>query len=84
MNDVSDTNTIFDDSSFNDSKNSKICEGKPFTNVQGNEAETCDGRFKGKFVSTNVINLSKRNLRENEISLLWKGLILFYIYDVIR
>ena len=33
----------------------------------------CDGRLKGKFVSMNVINLSKRNLSENEISLLSKG-----------
>ena len=34
----------------------------------------CDGQLKGKFVSKNVINLSKRNLSENEISLLSKGL----------
>ena len=40
----------------------------------GNEAEMCDGRLKGKFVSENVINLSKRDLSENEISLLSKGL----------
>ena len=42
--------------------------------MQGNEAEMCDGRLKGRFVSKNVINLSKRNLTENEISLLSKGL----------
>ena len=42
--------------------------------MQGNEAGMCDGRLKGKFVSKNVINLSKRNLTENEISLLSKGL----------
>ena len=74
LNDVSDTNTIFDDSSINDSENSKSCEGTPFTDVQGNEAEMCDGRLKVKFISKNVINLSKRNLSENEISLLSKGL----------
>ena len=34
----------------------------------------CDGWLKGKFVSENVINLSKRDLSENEISLLSKGL----------
>ena len=28
--------------------NSKNCEGTPFSNVQGNEAEMCDGRLKGK------------------------------------
>ena len=65
---------MFDDSSISDSENSKCCEGTPFSNMQGNEAETCDGRLKGKFVSENVINLSKRDLSENEISLLSKGL----------
>ena len=59
LNDVSDTNTIFDDSSISDPENSKSCEGTPFSNVQGNEAEMCDGRLKGKFVSKNVIDLSK-------------------------
>ena len=33
----------------------------------------CDSRLKGKFVSKNVIDFSKRNLSENEISLLTKG-----------
>ena len=74
MNDVCDANTSFDDSSISDSENSKSCEGTPSSNVQGNEAEMCDSRLKGKFVSKNVINLSKRNLSENEISLLSKGL----------
>ena len=70
LNDVSDANTSFDDSSISDSENSKSCEGTPFSNVQGNEAEMCDGRLKGKFVSKNVINLCKGNLSENETSLL--------------
>ena len=74
MNDVSDTKTMFDDSRISDSENSKNCEGTPFSNVQDNETEMCEGRLKGKFVSKNVINLSKRNLSENEISLLSKGL----------
>ena len=34
----------------------------------------CNGRLKGKFVSKNVINLSKWNLTENEISFLPKDL----------
>ena len=34
----------------------------------------CDGQLKGKFVGKNVINLSKRDLSENKISLLSKGL----------
>ena len=65
---------MFDDSSISDSENSKSCEGTPLSNVQDNEEEICDGGLKGKFVSENVINLSKRDLSENEISLLSKGL----------
>ena len=65
---------MFDGSSISDSENSKSREAAPLSNVQGNEAEMCDGRLKGKFVGENVINLSKRDLSENEISLLSKGL----------
>ena len=74
MNDGSDTNTTFDDSSISDSENSENCEAKPSSDVKGNEAEMCDGQLQGKFVNKNVINLSKQNLTENEISLLSKGL----------
>ena len=74
MNGVSDTNAIFDDSSISDSENSKRCEGTPSSDVQGNDAEMCDGRLKGKFVCKNVVNLSKRKVSESEISFLSKGL----------
>ena len=37
-------------------------------------ATLLDGRYEGKFVSPNVINLSKRYLTQDEISLLSKGL----------
>ena len=37
-------------------------------------ATLLDGRYNGKFVSLNVINLSKRHLSKDEISLLSKGL----------
>ena len=74
LNDVSDTNTMFDNSSLTDSKNSKRCESTPSSNVQGNESEMCNGPLKGKFVSKNVINLSRQSLSENEISLLSKDL----------
>ena len=74
LNDDSDTNTKFDDSRISDSKNLENCETKPSSNVQGNEAEMCERRLKGKSVSKNVINFSKRNLTENEIYLLSKGL----------
>ena len=59
LNDVSDTNTTFDDSSISDSENSENCETKPSSDVKGNEAEMCDGLLKGKFVNKNVISLSK-------------------------
>ena len=65
LNNISDTNIIFDDSSISDSENSKSCEGTPSSNAQGNESDMCDGRLKGKFVSKNFINLSKRKLSEN-------------------
>ena len=39
-----------------------------------NAATLLDGRYQGKFVSPNVINLSKRHLSKDEISLLSKGL----------
>ena len=79
MKDVSDTNTKFDDSSISDPENSENCETKPSSNVQSNEAEMCNDRLKGKLVSKSVINLSKRNLTENEISLLSRGLKLISI-----
>ena len=39
-----------------------------------NAATLLDGRYEGKFISPNVINLSKRHLSKDEISLLPKGL----------
>ena len=41
---------------------------------ENNIAEVIDGRLKGKFVSSNVINLSTRILSKVEISFLSKGL----------
>ena len=38
-----------------------------------NEATYKGERLEGKFVSSNIINLSRRNLSEAEISLLSKG-----------
>ena len=42
--------------------------------VQLNSATICNNRYEGKSVSTNVINLSRRHLSKDEISLLSKGL----------
>ena len=39
-----------------------------------NAVTLLDGRYEGKFLSRNVINLSKRHLSKDEISLLSKGL----------
>ena len=57
-------------------------EGEGFQNIESSsESEethnSCilrEGRYEGKFVSPNVVNLSKRNLSDAEISLLSKGL----------
>ena len=46
----------------------------PFLEKPSNAATLLDGRYEGKFVSPNVINLSKRHLSKDEISLLSKGL----------
>ena len=43
-------------------------------NEEGNEATIVNGRLKGKFVSRNVVNLSKRKLSKSEILLLSKVL----------
>ena len=50
--------------------NSKNIEGE--INANGNQAIILENRLKGKFVSKNVVNLSKRNLNDAEISLLSK------------
>ena len=52
--------------------NSKNIEGE--INANGNQAILLENRLKGNFVSKNVVNLSKRNLNDAEISLLSKGL----------
>ena len=50
--------------------------GKQYQNHQDNNTASLNKtRLEGKFVSKNVINLSKRNLSRSEISLLSKGLI---------
>ena len=46
----------------------------PSLEKPSNAATLLDGRYEGKFVSPNVINLSKRHLSKDEISLLPKGL----------
>ena len=42
--------------------------------ISETSANRVDGRFEGKFVSPNVVNLSDRKLTKAEISLLSKGL----------
>ena len=43
-------------------------------NANGNQTVLLQNRLKGNFVSKTVVNLSKRNLNDAEISLLSKGL----------
>ena len=49
----------------------------PSLEKQSDEATVLGGRYDGKFLSPNVINLSKRHLSKGEISLLSKVLNLF-------
>ena len=56
---ITDLNTSFSDDELN---------------VRDNAAKMLDGRLQSNFVSKNVVNLSKRNLTDSEISLLCKGL----------
>ena len=42
-------------------------------NAKDNAAKMLNNRLQGNFVSTNVVNLSRRNLTDSEISLLSKG-----------
>ena len=53
-------------------RNSENFEGE--RNANDNQAVLLENRWQGKFVSNNVVNLSKRNLNDVEISLLSKGL----------
>ena len=53
-------------------RNSENFEGE--RNANDNQAVLSGNRLQGKFVSNNVINLSKWNLNDAEISLLSKGL----------
>ena len=46
----------------------------PSLEKPSNVATLLDGRYEGKFVSPNVINLSKHHLSKDEIPLLSKGL----------
>ena len=46
----------------------------PFLEKLSNAAMVLDSRYKGKFVSPGVINLSKRYLSKDEIALLSRGL----------
>ena len=53
-------------------RNSENIEGE--RNANGNQAVLLGNRLKSHFVSKNVVNLSKRNFNDAEISLLSKGL----------
>ena len=65
-NDATTTNT--------NNGNNVLIEDSQITNEQSNSCEMENNRYIGKFVSSNVVNLSRRNLTTDEISLLSKGL----------
>ena len=89
LNDTSNESTLFCDSCKtlgndlkvpnetyrkNDSEFLEKSDIQGHLNEESNEATILNGRLKGKFVSKNVVNLSKRKLSKSEISLLSKGL----------
>ena len=57
---------------FSKVRNNEHIEGE--RNAYGNQAVLLENRLKGNFFSKNVVNLSKRNLNDVEISLMSKGL----------
>ena len=59
---------------FNSTENLRNCEKEDNVLKGNNIASQIGVRLEGKFVSKNVINLSRRNLSASEISLLSKGL----------
>ena len=69
-NDISKSFEESHDDTFKDSPN----ENEPNTKEVTNAATLLDGRYQGKFVSPNVVNLSSRILNKAEVSLLSKGL----------
>ena len=67
--------TCFHDEEVLDKQSLTGCEySESHLNEKGNYVFTLNERIKRKFVSNNVVNLSKRQLTNTEISLLSKGL----------
>ena len=67
--------TGFHDEEVLDKQNVTGCDhSENHLSEEGNDLFTLNGRIKGKFVSKNVVNLSKRKLTKAEVSLLSKGL----------
>ena len=63
-------------------RNSENTDG--VRNANGNQAVLLENRLKCNFVSKNVVNLSKRNLNDAEISLLSKGLYILFQHATIQ
>ena len=57
----------------NDNKFLEKSDKKGHLNEESNEAAILNGRLKGKSLSKNVVNQSKRKVSNSEISLLSKG-----------
>ena len=67
--------TGFHDEGVLDNQNVTGCDhSENHLSEEGNDLFTLNGRIKGKFVSKNVVNLSKRKLTKADVSLLSKGL----------
>ena len=71
---VLDTTGLHDEEVLNKQCLTGCAYSESHLSEEGNDIFTLNGRIKGKFVSKNVVNLSKRKLAKAEISLLSKGL----------
>ena len=73
-NSFDDLNDYLNVSAYSDKVALEETHNHPSLEKPSNVATVLDGRCEGKFVSPNVINLPKRHLSKDEISLLSKGL----------
>ena len=71
---VLDTTGLHDEEVLNKQCLTGCAYSESHLSEEGNDIFTLNGRIKGKFVSKNVVNLSKRKLTNAEISLLPIGL----------
>ena len=79
-----DTNSVFNVPEMNFEKESlDETKNHPLLEKPCNTARLLDGRYESKFVSSNVINLSKCHLSKDEMFLLSKALYFFQSLNIL-